>query len=77
MEITFERLPQSEWEHAFGVLTDVFAGEQHIPVELIAIAATFNPIWWCAKSDTEIVGIAASWKVRINPEKSSTIVQSI
>lgn len=61
MEIILDRLLLAELENALALLTGVFTREQNIPVGLNNINIDFNPIWWCARVDKEIVGIAASW----------------
>lgn len=61
MEYKIGRLPTEFMEKALVLLRDVFAYEQNIPVELHNIKEDLKPIWWCAKSDFEIAGIAAGW----------------
>jgi len=61
MEFTLERLPVNDMEKAFILLKEVFSCEQNIPEELLDIKKDLKPIWWCAKIDSEIVGIAAGW----------------
>ena len=61
MEIILERLPLSELEDALVLLTEIFTHEQNVPASLHNIKEDLNPIWWCARADTAIVGIVASW----------------
>jgi len=61
MELVLERLPVNQKKEAFHLLEDVFAYEQNIPVELHDIKEEFRPVWWCARIDSEIVGIVAGW----------------
>lgn len=61
MELIIERLPVNYMEDAITLATEVFAYEQSIPEELINIGEDLKPIWWCARIDDEIIGIAASW----------------
>ena len=61
MELTIERLPINYKEEAFILLKEVFSYEQNIPAELHDIKEELKPIWWCARIDSEVVGIAAGW----------------
>jgi len=61
MGFIIERLSINYMEKALILLREVFTYEQNIPVELHNINEDLKPIWWYAKIDSEIVGIAASW----------------
>lgn len=61
MGFIIERLPMNYMEEALILLREVFTNEQNIPVELHNIEEDLKPVWWCAKIDSEIVGIAAGW----------------
>lgn len=61
MELIIERLPLNHMEEALILLKEVFTYEQNIPVELHNIREDLKPIWWCAKINSEIVGIVAGW----------------
>lgn len=61
MELRIERLPMDSLEEALILLREVFTGEQNIPAELHNIKEDLKPIWWCAKIDSEIVGVVAGW----------------
>ncbi|HHW31264.1 MAG TPA: GNAT family N-acetyltransferase [Clostridiaceae bacterium] len=61
MELIIERLPMNHMDEALILLRDVFTCEQNIPAELHNIKEDFKPIWWCARIDSEIVGVVAGW----------------
>lgn len=61
MEIIIERLPQNDLKYAIELLTEIFTDEQNIPASLHNINEDLKPIWWCARFNTEIVGVVASW----------------
>lgn len=44
------------------MITEVFAGEQEIPEELIPIPEEMEPRWWCAEESGEIIGTIALYK---------------
>lgn len=61
MELIIERLQVGYLEDAIRIAVEVFTYEQNIPEELINIDEELKPIWWCAKMDGEVIGIAAGW----------------
>ena len=61
MGLKIQRLPINCLEDALILATEIFAYEQNIPEELINVSEGLSPIWWSAKQDAEIIGVAASW----------------
>ncbi len=61
MDVVVERMPRERKEEALRLLKEVFTGEQNIPAELHDINEDLKPVWWYARIDTEMVGVAAGW----------------
>lgn len=61
--LRIERLPYLTHE-AILFLENVFSEEQNIPKELVPLKSKEQE-WWCIKSNDEIVGTVAGWKVEL------------
>lgn len=60
-EIILRKASAIDMEDIMALLTDVFAGEQGIPAELIPLQEELCPRWWCALQDDAVAGAASAW----------------
>ena len=58
-EVAIQRATKDDMPLILKLITEVFAGEQQIPVELIPIPEEKNPQWWCMKQDGRLIGTTA------------------
>ncbi len=62
MKMTIRRARNEDIPSILVLITEIFAGEQEIPEELIPIPEEMEPRWWCAEESGEIIGSIALYK---------------
>ncbi len=60
--MTFRRAAESDMAQILRLITDIFAGEQGIPEELIPIPAEAGPVWWCIEDEGAVAGCVALYR---------------
>lgn len=54
--ITIRRANEKDLDQINALITNVFHGEQDIPIELIPVPEEMEPQWWCAEENGAILG---------------------
>lgn len=61
-ELILRKADDFDMKDIMELLTQVFAGEQRIPADMIPLPEALCPEWWCALKGTSIVGAVCAWK---------------
>jgi ribosomal protein S18 acetylase RimI-like enzyme len=59
--IKIEKVLSNYMDDVTRIATEIFTHEQNIPENLIPINEDLKPVWWCAKVESDIIGVVAGW----------------
>lgn len=83
--ITIRKANERDADEINALITNVFHGEQDIPIELIPIPEEMEPQWWCAEEAGVILGTIALYREKnewhlgrfaVSPEKRNSHIGS-